>query len=131
MLAKRGACAGVRWANTAARKTNHGRRAVAPHIEAYKVTMKRLSELDGVIVHGEHGLRFSRDRLRKIALSWLRRTPGLAEDQPELPRLGDSIEALQPSGFSDSIQNPSVFEEVRLRITHPLSRIVRNRCSAI
>lgn len=52
---------------------------------------------------------------------------GLAEDNPELPRSGDSIEALQPTGFSDSIQAPFVFEEERLRVTHLSSRIVRDR----
>lgn len=52
---------------------------------------------------------------------------GLAEDHPELPRSGDSLEALQPTGFSDSIQAPFVFEEERLRVTHLSSRIVRDR----
>lgn len=41
------------------------------NIEAYQVTMKRLSQLDVGIVHGGHGLRFGRDRLRKIATSYL------------------------------------------------------------
>jgi glyoxylase-like metal-dependent hydrolase (beta-lactamase superfamily II) len=41
-------------------------------IEAYKVTMKRLSELDVDVVHGGHGTRFSRDRLREIAITYLR-----------------------------------------------------------
>ncbi|CDZ51745.1 Hypothetical protein NGAL_HAMBI2427_43020 [Neorhizobium galegae bv. orientalis] len=32
---------------------------------------------------------------------------GLAEDQPELPRSGEPIEALSPSGSSDRVQAPS------------------------
>jgi glyoxylase-like metal-dependent hydrolase (beta-lactamase superfamily II) len=45
-------------------------------IEAYKVTMKRLSELDVDVVHGGHGTRFSRDRLREIAITYLRSKEG-------------------------------------------------------
>lgn len=40
-------------------------------IEAYEITMKRLSELDVDVVHGGHGAMFGRDRLREIALSYL------------------------------------------------------------
>jgi len=40
-------------------------------IEAYKVTMKRLSELDVDIVLGGHGDWFGRDRLREIAMNYL------------------------------------------------------------
>lgn len=37
------------------------------------------------------------------------------------------IELGFPTGFSDSIQAPFVFEERRLRVTHLSSRIVRDR----
>jgi glyoxylase-like metal-dependent hydrolase (beta-lactamase superfamily II) len=40
-------------------------------IEAYKVTMTRLSELDVDIVHGGHGLMFGKDRLHEIAARYL------------------------------------------------------------
>lgn len=40
-------------------------------IEAYKVTMKRLSEFDVGVVHGGHGAWFGRDRLREIAMNYL------------------------------------------------------------
>lgn len=41
------------------------------NIEAYKGTMKRLAELDVEVVHGGHGTRFGKDRLREIAVSYL------------------------------------------------------------
>jgi glyoxylase-like metal-dependent hydrolase (beta-lactamase superfamily II) len=41
------------------------------NIEAYKVTMMRLSELDVDVVHGGHGVMFDRDRLREISASYL------------------------------------------------------------
>ena len=41
------------------------------NIEAYKVTMARLAELDVDIVHGGHGAMFGRDRLREIAVNYL------------------------------------------------------------
>lgn len=41
------------------------------NIEAYKVTMTRLSELDVDIVHGGHGLMFGKDRLHEIAARYL------------------------------------------------------------
>ncbi|MGQ3215073.1 MAG: MBL fold metallo-hydrolase [Shinella sp.] len=40
-------------------------------IEAYKVTMTRLSELDVDIVHGGHGVMFGKDRLHEIAVRYL------------------------------------------------------------
>jgi glyoxylase-like metal-dependent hydrolase (beta-lactamase superfamily II) len=40
-------------------------------IEAYKVTMMRLSELDVDVVHGGHGVMVGRDRMREIAMSYL------------------------------------------------------------
>lgn len=40
-------------------------------IEAYKITMNRLSGLDVDVVHGGHGLMFGRDRLWEIAMSYL------------------------------------------------------------
>jgi glyoxylase-like metal-dependent hydrolase (beta-lactamase superfamily II) len=40
-------------------------------IEAYKVTMTRLSELDVDIVHGGHGVMFGKDRLHEIAARYL------------------------------------------------------------
>lgn len=40
-------------------------------IEAYKITMERLSNLDVDVVHGGHGLMFGRDRLWEIAVSYL------------------------------------------------------------
>ncbi|WP_411037675.1 MBL fold metallo-hydrolase [Shinella sp. BYT-45] len=39
--------------------------------EVYKKTMKRLSQLDVGVVHGGHGPRFGRDRLREIAAGYL------------------------------------------------------------
>lgn len=40
-------------------------------LDAYKATMKRLSQLDVEVVHGGHGLRFGRHRLREIATAYL------------------------------------------------------------
>ncbi len=40
-------------------------------IEAYKVTMKRLAELDVDVVHGGHGEKFEKARLHEIAKSYL------------------------------------------------------------
>lgn len=40
-------------------------------IEAYKVAMTRLSELDVDVVHGGHGAMFGRGRLREIAVGYL------------------------------------------------------------
>ena len=40
-------------------------------IEAYKVTMTRLSELDVDIVHGGHGAMFGKGRLHEIAGHYL------------------------------------------------------------
>ncbi|MGB3876717.1 MAG: MBL fold metallo-hydrolase [Shinella zoogloeoides] len=40
-------------------------------IEAYKITMNRLSDLDVDVVHGGHGPMFGRDRLWEIAMSYL------------------------------------------------------------
>jgi glyoxylase-like metal-dependent hydrolase (beta-lactamase superfamily II) len=40
-------------------------------VEAYKGTMVRLSELDVDVVHGGHGVRFGRDWMREIAMSYL------------------------------------------------------------
>ncbi|MDQ0323838.1 glyoxylase-like metal-dependent hydrolase (beta-lactamase superfamily II) [Pararhizobium capsulatum DSM 1112] len=41
------------------------------NVESYKGTMKRLAELDVEVVHGGHGTRFGKDRLREIAVSYL------------------------------------------------------------
>ena len=41
------------------------------NIEAYKVTMTRLSELNVDIVHGGHGVMFGKDRLHEIAARYL------------------------------------------------------------
>jgi glyoxylase-like metal-dependent hydrolase (beta-lactamase superfamily II) len=41
------------------------------NIEAYKVTMTRLSELDVDIVHGGHGVMLDKDRLHEIAVRYL------------------------------------------------------------
>lgn len=40
-------------------------------IEAYKITMERLSNLDVDVVHGGHGLMFGRGRLWEIAVNYL------------------------------------------------------------
>lgn len=40
-------------------------------IEAYKVTMRRLAELDIDVVHGGHGKKFGKARLHEIAESYL------------------------------------------------------------
>ncbi|WP_418135985.1 HNH endonuclease [Agrobacterium sp. El2ro-1b] len=52
---------------------------------------------------------------------------GLAEDQLELPRSGEPLETPSPSGFSDSVQAPFLFEQDRERITQLSSRIIRDR----
>jgi putative restriction endonuclease len=52
---------------------------------------------------------------------------GLAEDQPELPRSGEPIETLLPSGFSDRVQVPYMVEQEGDRVMQLSSRIVRNR----
>ncbi|MGD9478345.1 MBL fold metallo-hydrolase [Shinella sp. G-2] len=40
-------------------------------VDAYKVTMARLAELDVGVVHGGHGALFGRDRMREIAVGYL------------------------------------------------------------
>jgi putative restriction endonuclease len=52
---------------------------------------------------------------------------GLAEDRPELPRSGEPIEALSPSGSSDRVQAPFMVEQERDRVMQLSSRIVRDR----
>ncbi|MGO4566918.1 HNH endonuclease [Rhizobium sp. 2YAF20] len=52
---------------------------------------------------------------------------GLAEDEPELPRSGEPLETLLPSGLADGTQAPFVFEKERDRVMQLSSRIVRDR----
>lgn len=52
---------------------------------------------------------------------------GLAEDHPELPRSGEAIDAVSPSGLAESSQAPFIFEQDRARIMQLSSRIVRDR----
>jgi putative restriction endonuclease len=52
---------------------------------------------------------------------------GLAENQPELPRSGEAIDAILPSGFAESTQAPFIFDLDRTRVTQLSSRVVRDR----
>lgn len=52
---------------------------------------------------------------------------GLADDQPELPRSGEAIDAILPGGFAESTQAPFIFEQDRTRIIQLSSRVVRDR----
>jgi putative restriction endonuclease len=52
---------------------------------------------------------------------------GLAEDQTELPRSGEPVDAIVQSGFAESAQAPFIFEQDRTRFTQLSSRIVRDR----
>lgn len=52
---------------------------------------------------------------------------GLAENQPELPRLGEAIDAILPSGLAESTQAPFIFDLDRTRVTQLSSRVVRDR----
>ncbi|WP_087004512.1 HNH endonuclease [Rhizobium sullae] len=52
---------------------------------------------------------------------------GLAEDESELPRSGEPVEAPSSVGFSDGGQAPFVFEQERDRVIQLSSRIVRDR----
>ncbi|WPE22661.1 HNH endonuclease [Shinella zoogloeoides] len=52
---------------------------------------------------------------------------GLAENQPELPRSGEAIDAILPSGLAESAQAPFIFELDRTRVTQLSSRVVRDR----
>jgi putative restriction endonuclease len=56
---------------------------------------------------------------------------GLAEDQLELSRSGEPMEAPSSVAFSDSVQVPFVFEQERDRVTQLSSRIVRDRLFAV
>lgn len=52
---------------------------------------------------------------------------GLAEDQPELPRSGNAIDAILPSRLDENTQAPFTFEQERTRVTQLSSRLVRDR----
>ncbi|MCR6502162.1 HNH endonuclease [Shinella sp. CPCC 101442] len=52
---------------------------------------------------------------------------GVAENQPELPRSGEAIDGILPSGLAESTQAPFIFELDRTRVTQLSSRVVRDR----